>query len=95
MGAAFALTTLAKSLVKSTVDRTRPSKAAENGYASGKGKRTKGPWNSFPSGHTGNAVALACAVTREYPGAAVPAYAVAAMTGLRSRCRAARITPAT
>lgn len=81
MGAAFALTTLGKALVKSAVDRTRPREAAKHGYKSGKGKRNAGPMNSFPSGHTGNAVALAAAITREYPQAAVPAYAAAAATG--------------
>jgi membrane-associated phospholipid phosphatase len=81
MGAAFALTTLSKALVKSAVDRTRPREAARRGYKSGKGRRNAGPVNSFPSGHTGNAVALAGAIAREYPQAAAPAYAVAAGTG--------------
>ncbi len=81
MAAAFALTTLGKNLVKSAVDRTRPKEAVKRGYKSGKGQRNAGPVNSFPSGHTGNAVALAGAVAREYPHAAIPAYAAAAATG--------------
>ena len=81
MGAAFALATLGKALVKSAVDRTRPREAKKRGYASGKGQRNEGPWNSFPSGHTANAVALAGAIAREYPKATIPVFAVAALTG--------------
>lgn len=81
MGAAFALTTLTKSLVKRLVDRTRPAVARQQGYKARRGTRDEGPWNSFPSGHTGNAVALGMAVTREYPGAALPGTLAAAAVG--------------
>lgn len=82
MGAAFALATLSKSLVKRLVDRTRPQVAHRKGYQARKGTRDEGAWNSFPSGHTANAVALGLAVTRDYPAAALPAAALAAYTGL-------------
>ena len=82
MGAAFAVTTLAKALVKSAVDRTRPATARRGRYKSGKGRHNEGPWNSFPSGHTGNAVTLASAIAREYPDLALSAVATAVLTGV-------------
>ena len=79
MLAAHYLATAAKSVVKRAVDRTRPEVMLEGGrYESGKGAHDSSPFNSFPSGHTAGAVAVARAVGRDYPAAALPALALAA-----------------
>lgn len=70
-----------KSVIKRHVNRTRPHKMLRDGryslHTDGKGSKNEGPWNSFPSGHTAGAVAVARAATREYA-AAVPAAGLAA-----------------
>jgi membrane-associated phospholipid phosphatase len=75
-----------KSVVKRYVARTRPHKMLEEGrYAlhhDKKAAKNEGPWNSFPSGHTAGAVAVARALTREYPGAAAPAAGAATAVAL-------------
>lgn len=75
------LATGLKALAKRYVDRTRPGKMLRDGRyalkANGKGSRDEGPWNSFPSGHSAGAAAVARAVSREYP-AAGPVAALAA-----------------
>lgn len=68
---ALTLATAAKSAVKATVVRTRPFMLLEHGrYERSTRDQDEGPWNSFPSGHTANAVAVARAVSRVYPEAA-------------------------
>lgn len=67
-----------KSLVKRSVDRTRPDKAIRTGrYRFGLGKSADHEENAFPSGHTAGAVAVAGAVAYDVPAAAIPVYAVA------------------
>lgn len=79
MLAAHALATLAKSVIKRSVDRTRPKLLVDEGrYTRRPGQRNEGPYNSFPSGHTAGAVAVARALARHYPAAALPAYGAAA-----------------
>ena len=69
MLAAHVVATTVKDLFKRSIDRTRPDKAARDGvYERGKGRRSESPYNSFPSGHTASSVAVARAVSREYPG---------------------------
>lgn len=71
------LATSIKSAIKATVDRTRPYVVLEGGrYQSRKGSREESRFNSFPSGHSAGAVAVARAIGRNYPAAAVPALAV-------------------
>jgi membrane-associated phospholipid phosphatase len=83
MLAGVALTTAVKGAIKLLIARTRPSKALEDGrYEARLLGPNEGPWNSFPSGHTANAVAVARAVARAYPGARAPAYAAAAAAAL-------------
>ena len=78
MLAAHLLATAGKAGVKRSVDRTRPHLLVEEGrYEAGKGERNEGPYNSFPSGHTAGAVAVARAMARDFPEAAGPAYAAA------------------
>jgi membrane-associated phospholipid phosphatase len=75
-----ALVTAAKAAVKAAVVRTRPNVVIEQGrYETGVWGPNDGPWNSFPSGHTGNAVAAARAAARVWPEATVP-FALAAAT---------------
>ena len=79
-----------KTVVKKSIDRTRPNiLVEENRYETGKGKHDEHDYNSFPSGHTAGAVAVARAVARDYPGAAPVAYSLAAIVAFIQipRCR--------
>ena len=81
--ASVGLATAIKSAVKAVVVRTRPYVLAEEGrYETGLERRNEGPYNSFPSGHTADAVAAARAVARVYPEARLPLYGAAAAIGL-------------
>lgn len=74
MVAAHALATGVKAVLKTAIDRTRPAEAIRRGkHAVGKGTgTTRSELNSFPSGHTAGAVAVAQAVAHDAPGAALP-----------------------
>ncbi|WP_374945241.1 phosphatase PAP2 family protein [Sphingomonas sp.] len=73
MLASHALATGIKTVLKTTIDRTRPNKAMRDGHHIGKGSGTDDTdLNSFPSGHTAGAVAIAQAVARDAPAAAIP-----------------------
>ena len=83
MLAAELLATKLKSLVKHRIDRTRPFVLAEGrGYRAKRGAAHASELNSFPSGHTAGAVAVARAYAREYPEHRKAAYAVAAGVGV-------------
>lgn len=76
---AHGIATAAKAVIKHHVDRARPILfAGRDAHRPTPGDRDEGPHNSFPSGHTAGAVAVARAVARDYPRAARPAYAAAA-----------------
>ncbi|MEP9402225.1 phosphatase PAP2 family protein [Sphingomonas sp. VNH70] len=76
---AHGIATGAKAAIKHNIDRARPRLfTSRQAHRPTPGERDEGPHNSFPSGHTAGAVAVARAVAREYPGAARPAYAAAA-----------------
>lgn len=80
MLAAHALAIFAKNVFKRSIDRTRPARlGTTGGYERGRGKRFEAAYNSFPSGHTASAVAVARAVGREYHGLAGPALGAAAL----------------
>ena len=82
MLAAHALAIFAKNVFKRSVDRTRPAKLGTSGsYERGPGKRFDSAYNSFPSGHTASAIAVARALGREYPPVAAPALGTAALLG--------------
>lgn len=74
-----ALATAMKDGIKRVVARTRPYVLAQEGRYEAKllGPSDK-DHNSFPSGHTADAVAAARAVARVWPEARVPAYGAAA-----------------
>jgi membrane-associated phospholipid phosphatase len=75
LGAATAM----KSIVKNTVSRTRPNVLLDEGHYEIRALGPdEGPWHSFPSGHTAGSVAVARALARSCPEAALPAYAAAA-----------------
>ena len=79
MLAAELLATAVKSIVKRSIDRTRPKLLVEEGrYEMTAGSRSDSPINSFPSGHTAGAVTVARAFARDYPEHAAAAYGVAA-----------------
>jgi membrane-associated phospholipid phosphatase len=83
--AAAAVATAAKSAIKATVVRTRPYVLLDEGrYQTGlSGEGTDGgPWHSFPSGHTANAVAVARAGARAAPEQAVPLALAALAVGV-------------
>src|SRR3954453_21708183 len=83
MLAAVVVATGIKSVLKHLVSRTRPYVLLDEGrYAVQAFGPDKGPWQSFPSGHTAGSVAAARAVARAYPGASGPAYAAAAAIAL-------------
>jgi undecaprenyl-diphosphatase len=83
MLASHLLATGAKTVLKSVIDRTRPARAVRQGYRLEKGDGAGDPsLNSFPSGHTAGAVAVAEAIAAELPGGALPARLAAAGVGL-------------
>ena len=83
MLAAHGLATLAKGVIKHRIDRARPNEFSDrDDHRPTPGDRDEGPQNSFPSGHTAGAIAVARAVAREYPGAAVPVQGVATAIAL-------------
>ncbi len=74
---AHQLATSAKSLIKGAVDRTRPYVLLDEGrYERGKGEHEETSFNSFPSGHSAGAVAVARSIGRDYPALAAPALAL-------------------
>lgn len=79
MLAAELLATALKSAIKKRVDRTRPHAVLDGqDYAMEPGDSPESRNNSFPSGHTAGAVAVARAIARTYPDGAVTAYVTAA-----------------
>ena len=79
MLAAEALATQLKSMVKHRFARTRPFKMLDDGEYRAEADAPEGKdEQSFPSGHTAGAVAVAGALTPVYPKAAVPLFGVAA-----------------
>ncbi len=82
MLAAELLATGLKNLVKHRVDRTRPRVVDDGGgYRRRRGGDHASEQNSFPSGHTAGAVAVAGAFAREYPEHRAIACAAAIATG--------------
>ncbi|WP_010162082.1 MULTISPECIES: phosphatase PAP2 family protein [unclassified Sphingomonas] len=78
MLASEAVATGIKSIIKRSVDRTRPKKAIETGKHDFKpGDNTAHDESSFPSGHTAGAVAVAGALAKDVPALGAPAYALA------------------
>lgn len=74
MLAAHLVATGLKSAVKHRIDRARPAKAIEDGKTRfARGHSHDHDLNSFPSGHTAGAVAVARAASRDIDGAGVPA----------------------
>ena len=83
MLAAHAVATAIKGFVKDEVDRTRPGAAlGDSRYKLEPGDSRAGKMRSMPSGHSAGLAAVARAVAREYPEAALPAgLAAAAVAG--------------
>lgn len=82
MLAAHLLATALRGIVKQLVDRTRPLAAADRGhYEAGEGERYESDFNSFPSGHTAGAVAVALTARRHFPAAAATTLAAAGAIG--------------
>ncbi|QXQ07877.1 phosphatase PAP2 family protein [Sphingosinicellaceae bacterium] len=83
MLAAHTLATGIKTLVKSQVDRTRPSLLVEDGeYEAHPGDSDDHDRTSFPSGHTAGVVAVATVFARAYPEHAGEALATAGFLSL-------------
>jgi hypothetical protein len=83
MLASHLLATGVKTVFKRSIDRTRPARAlADGAHRVGKATGSKDTdLNSFPSGHTAGAVAVAQAVAADLPGAAAPARLAAGAVG--------------
>jgi membrane-associated phospholipid phosphatase len=78
MLASHLIATGLKTVIKRSVDRTRPAKALDTGEQRfEKGDSHEHDQNSFPSGHTAGAVAIARAVAHDAPGMALPLNAAA------------------
>ena len=77
---AHALATGGKSVLKRSIDRTRPAKALTDGeHRTGTGKGGGDTdFNSFPSGHTAGAVSIAQAVANTAPRFGTPVRVAAA-----------------
>lgn len=77
---AHALATGAKTILKTSIDRTRPAKALADGeHQAGAGSGASDTaLNSFPSGHTAGAVSIAQAVAHTTPSLAIPIRVAAA-----------------
>ncbi len=72
-----------KRAVKGRIDRTRPRAVADGAaYTMAPGSSHASDDNSFPSGHTAGAVAVARAFARFYPGSARAAYLAAGAVSL-------------
>ena len=72
--------TLAKDLVKTNIDRTRPRSADNREQKKPKkGNHTAKELTSFPSGHSAGAIAASRAFTREFPEFETAAMAAAGM----------------
>lgn len=87
---AHAAATGMKAVVKHSVDRTRPDVLVDEGrYELARGERDEHRFNSFPSGHTAGAVAVAEAIARTAPRYALQARAWAAAMALLQipRCK--------
>src|SRR5215212_9967098 len=82
--------TLAKHVVKTQVDRTRPRSArAGDDKTPKQGKHTAKEETSFPSGHTAGAIAAARALSREFPGYGAAALAAAGLVAASQVVRCA------
>ncbi len=83
MLAAHLLATAIKSAIKARIVRTRPNLLVDNAdYRMHGGDENDHPVNSFPSGHTAGAVAVACAAVRGHPDRRVAAYGLASGAAL-------------
>ena len=77
---AHEIATLAKDLIKDSIDRTRPHSAKTHAdRAVKRGRNTAKTETSFPSGHSAGSTAVARAFGREYPQLQGPALVAAAV----------------
>lgn len=82
MLASHLLATAIKTIVKRSVDRTRPHSVKDgHGYRLESGDSASHHYSSFPSGHTAGAVAVARAAARVWPDRAPELAATAAGVG--------------
>ena len=78
MLSALTLSTMAKTIGKGTIDRTRPAEVLENGrYKLQEGDSKDADLRSMPSGHSAGVTAVMLAATYDYPKQVLPAAAVA------------------
>ena len=82
MAAAHLLATAAKNIGKKTLDRTRPRSDSKHRIERAKSDPGDKSTQSFPSGHSAGAVAVARAFGRDFPEHRVPAFGAAAAIAL-------------
>jgi membrane-associated phospholipid phosphatase len=78
---AHSLSTIAKMIGKGNIDRTRPRALGEKAYRLEKGDSRDGRLRSMPSGHSAGIVAVAGAISADYPRALLPLAAASAAIG--------------
>jgi membrane-associated phospholipid phosphatase len=78
---AHSLSTIAKLIGKGNIDRTRPGALGEKAYRLEKGGSSDGRLRSMPSGHSAGIVAIAGAITADYPHAFIPLATASAAIG--------------
>jgi membrane-associated phospholipid phosphatase len=78
---AHSLSTIAKLIGKGNIDRTRPGALGEKAYRLHPGNSRDGRLRSMPSGHSAGIVAIAGAISADYPRALVPAVAASLAVG--------------
>lgn len=81
MVASHLVATGLKTVLKASVDRTRPNVAGARPKVKKGSGTANTDENAFPSGHTAGAVAVAQAVAHEVPGAAAPLRVAAGAAG--------------
>lgn len=89
MFAAHSLATAVKTVIKRSIDRTRPDVALETRYRMERGDSREHDLSSFPSGHTAGALAVTQALARDYPQTTAPGLAFSAWVGAMQvpRCK--------
>lgn len=76
MLAAHSLATMAKTLGKNSIDRTRPGALKDKQYRLEEGDSRDGRLRSMPSGHSAGSVAVAGAIAADYPRTLGPVAAI-------------------
>lgn len=78
---AHSLSTIIKMIGKGNIDRTRPGAINQKSYRMRPGDSSDGRLRSMPSGHSAGIVAIAGAISADYPRALMPAAVASVAVG--------------